>query len=92
MRSRRGFRTERHGLLKVAVSAVAVAGFGGGWIAFTTGHDGGVTAAEQPAAGEAPTPVPSSAAATVAATATAARSASTPVASRPTMARRGRAS
>lgn len=35
---RRGFSRERHGLLKLGICALAVAGFAGGWSAFSASH------------------------------------------------------
>jgi hypothetical protein len=39
MTNRRGFSKERHPLLKVGLTLLAVAGFGAGWFAFAGAHD-----------------------------------------------------
>lgn len=54
--SRRGFSRERHPFLKLGICVLAVAGFTGGWTAFSASH-GEPKAVAQAAVGE-PSPLP----------------------------------
>lgn len=58
--ARRGFNSERHGVLKAVLSAIALAGFAGAWLGFARAHeDEPLVEAAPGAIEERPNPTPS---------------------------------